>query len=162
MILCNSFTNLSLLFLQEIDTLANRLTFCCSTSPSHTLEEPGSISVESTFSEVISGPSVLILYINQPPKLRGLFFSSNFHFQAEQTVLSFLPFFPHSSIRVIALSPGIERSCHNLSRTRWLKCPSGDHSNTVEFGLFLNSLGGCSHLGFGTHVHFSVPELTTK
>lgn len=122
------FSNLSLLLIKKW----TKLTFWSSLLSLPTLWKTpvGAISVASTVSEVISAPSVLILYITQPPKL--FFFHSHFHFQAEQTVLSFLPFFPHSSISVIALFPGIERSCHSLSRSRWLKCPSGGHSNAAE------------------------------
>lgn len=153
---CNSFFKFKPPTRQEMDRITKRLTF-----PSYTLEDShkGSISVASTVGEVISGPSALILYINQPPKRIFLFFHSHFHFQAEQTVLSFLPFFPHSSISVIALFPGIERSCHGLSRSRWLKCPSGGHSNAQEF---LNSLRSCSHLHAVTSVTFSSRELATS
>lgn len=53
----------------------------------------------------------------------------NFHFPAEQTVLSFHPFSSRPFVSVIALFPGIERSCHRLSKSRWLEHPSGDRSN---------------------------------
>lgn len=50
--------------------------------------------------------------------------------QNKQFFLSF-HFSPHSSISVIALFPGIERSCHNLSRSLWLNSPSGDPSDSL-------------------------------
>lgn len=100
---------------------------------SYTLKESAPVrssSGASTVSEVFSGPLVQIFYNNQPPKL---FFSTptSIFKQNKQFFLSF-HFSPHSSISVIALFPGIEKSCHSLSKSPWLKCPSGDHSNTLE------------------------------
>lgn len=100
---------------------------------SYTLKESAPVrssSGASTVSEVFSGPLVQIFYNNQPPKL---FFSTpaSIFKQSKQFFLS-SHFSPHSSISVIALFPGIEKSCHSLSKSPWLKCPSGDHWNTLE------------------------------
>lgn len=64
-------------------------------------------------------------HVNQPPKLFG---STSISIQSKQSFLSF-HFPPHSSIRVIALIPGIERLCHSVSRSWWLK----HHSGTRNF-----------------------------
>lgn len=100
---------------------------------SYTLKESAPVrssSGASTVSEVFSGPLEQIFYNNQPPKL---FFSTpaSIFKQSKQFFLS-SHFSPHSSISVIALFPGIEKSCHSLSKSPWLKCPSGDHWNTLE------------------------------
>lgn len=122
---------------------------------SYTLKESAPVrssSGASTVSEVFSGPLVQIFYNNQPPKL---FFSTptSIFKQNKQFFLSF-HFSSHSSISVIALFPGIEKSCHSLSKSPWLKCPSGDHSNTLEVSFFppLNSMWSCSHFNCVTQV----------
>lgn len=107
---------------QETDGIAKRLTFC----PRYVSPQVYFCRVYGQWSHLWS-VSANTLY--QPATQTVC--STSISRQNKRFFLSF-HFSPHSSVSVIALIPGIERSCHNLSRSWWLKRPSGDQSFSCE------------------------------